>query len=169
MGKYIRGTVDETLALGTLAGNTLVKADFDDAVTERSLISSLVASYSITNVTQIADMGPLVVGVAHSDYSAAEIEEWIENSGAWSEGDKVSQEVAKRQIRVIGIFNPRAGTAAGLAADVLNDGKKIKTKLNWILNSTQTLTLWVHNRGTAAVATTIPDVHVMGHANIWPR
>ncbi len=168
MGRYIRGNVDETLALGTLAGRTLISGDFDDAVNERTRISSIIAAYSVLNATPGGDIGPIMVGVAHSDYGDGEIEAFIENTGSWDEGNLVEQrEIGKRLIRVIGIF-PDEGGAALSVNKVLNDGKPIKTKLNWTLLQAQTLSLWAYNLGTTAFATTDPQVRCQGHVNLWP-
>ncbi len=163
-GRYIRGRIDEGLALGTLAAKTLVVDTWDDTVTERSLVSSIVAAWSLDELT--SNQGPIMVGVAHSDYTAAEIEEVIENAGSWTEGDKISQERAKRLVRTIGIF---AGedTQAGAADWTLNDGKPIKTKLNWILNVGQTLDMWAYNMSADALTTTVPILQAQGHANLW--
>ncbi len=166
MGRYIRGSVDEDLPGGTLAGKTVVGAGFDEAVQERTLISSLVATYSMNDYTPIASVGPVMVGVAHGDYSDAEIEEWIETTGSWDEGDLVQQEVASRKIRKIGVFEE---PAAATQNAVLNDGKPIKTKLNWILNQGITLKLWIYNMGTGAFATTDPRIRAEGHANLFPK
>ncbi len=167
MGRYIRGNVDEDLGLGTLAAKSLVTGVFDEGVSERTLISSLIATYSIENFTPGAGIGPLLVGIAHSDYSAAEVEAYIETLDSWKEADKIGQEVGKRQIRKIGVFRRQSGAAVDTQA--LNEGRPIKTKLNWILNKDQTLDLWVYNMGSAAIATTVPVVHCEGHANLWPR
>lgn len=166
MGRYIRGTIDEEMAIGTLNAKVVIAAGFDQAVVERTLISSIVATYSLKNVTPSPTAGPLLVGIAHSDYSASEIEAWIENTGAWSEGDKVAMEVGGRKIRKIGIFG---NTGSVNDAAVLNDGKPIKTKLNWILVTGQSLQLWGYNLGSGAYATTDPSVDAQGHANLWPR
>ncbi len=168
MARYIRGQVDEELQLGTLAARTLVAQVFDEVVEERTLISSVVATYTLDQFTSGAGSGPIMVGLAHSDYSAAEIEEVIENTGSWTEGDKVSQEVAKRLVRIVGVFGSEGGAGATLK-HTLRDGEKIKTKLNWILTTGQTLDLWAYNLGNAPLATTDPQVHVEGHANLWPR
>jgi len=166
MGRYIRGNVDESLVLTTLAARTLAAIAFDETVNERTLVSSLVASWSLDDLTAGAGIGPILVGVAHSDYSTAEIEEFIENTGSWDEGDLVQQEVGKRKIRTVGTFE---SAISGVAAAVLNDGKPIKTRLNWILLQGQTLKVWAYNLGTAAVATTVPEVSVQGHANLFPK
>jgi len=163
--RYLRGSVDESIAFAVLAAKDVAVEPFDETVNERTLISSLVAAYSLSNFSVTSGVGPILVGVAHSDYASAEIEAYIESSGSWDEGDLVQQEIAKRRIRRIGIFD-----ASDLATEdaTLNDGKPIKTKLNWILNQGQGLQLWTYNLGTAAVVTTIPVVHAEGHANLWP-
>ncbi len=167
MGKYVRGSVDDTVSLPTLGASTAVSEVMSGLVNERTLVSSIVAAYSMDNFTQDTADGPIAVGVAHSDYTDAEIEAYIENTGSWNEGDKVSQEIGKRQIRRIGIFT--GNISAAVDSVVLNDGKLIKTKLNWILLQGQGLRLWAYNMGSSALATTIPVVHAQGHVNLWPR
>ncbi len=165
MGKYIRGIVDEDLALGTLAAKTLLAGAFDETVVTRSLISSIVATWTLDNI--LAGQGPILFGVAHSDYTSPEIEEYVENSGSWDEGNKLSQEISRRQVRIIGTMVGEGGTGTN---DVRwNDGKPVKTKLNWILNIGDTLDLWAYNLSTAALTTSSPDLRCSGHANIWPR
>ncbi len=166
MGRYIRGNIDEGVGIGTLAGVTLISTTFDETVNERTLVSSIVATWAISNWTAIASNGPFLVGVAHVDYSAAEIEAVIENTGSWDEGDLVQQEVANRKVRIVGTLVP-AGSAA--ESSRLNDGRPVKTKLNWILNQGDTLQAWVYNTGSVATATTTPTLRVQGHANLWPR
>ncbi len=166
MGKYLRGVVDEEVALTTLAAKTLTSASFDNVVNERTLVSSVVARYSMTAFTKSTGDGPIMVGLAHGDYSNTEIEEFIENQGSWNEGDKIARERGARQIRMVGIFENPADEAESV---VLNDGKPIKTKMNWILNQGITLKLWAYNLGTSALATTAPIVQAEGHANLWPK
>ncbi len=168
MGRYIRGNVDEELSLGTLAGRTLVSQIFDDSVNERTLITSIVATWTLSDMTDGADIGPILVGVAHSDYTATEMEEFIENTGSWDEGNLVSREVANRKVRMVGQFGTPGG-ASSSGTMVLGDGKPIKTKLNWILNQGQTLDFWAYNLGDNALATTVPILQVEGHANLFPK
>ncbi len=161
MGRYIRGSIDELLALGALAATTLVGVDFDETVNERSLVSTIVATWALSDTTIAANRGPVTVGVAHGDYTDAEIEAVIENTGSWNEGDKVQQEVAKRLVRRVGTLTPDGQIA------LLNDGKPVKTKLNWILNQGETLRLWAYNQGS--VALDAGAVRIQGHANLWPK
>ncbi len=169
MGKYIRGNVDETLNLGTLAAVTLVGAAFDESVNERTYVSSVKAIYTLDLVTAAAGVGPLMVGVAHSDYSDAEIEEWIENAGSWNEGDLVnSLEIGKRRCRRVGVFDP-SGEVTTAATIALNEGRMITTKLGWTLLQGQSLRQWAYNMGTVAYGTTNPSFRMQGHVNLWPR
>ncbi len=169
MGRYIRGSVDEELSIGTLAATTLISTPFDNTVIERTLVSSLVAVWGIDDWTPAAGDGPLQVGLAHSDYSSAEIEAWIEATSSWSESDKISQEVNSRLVRTVGILVSPSAVGDGSGGSRLNNGNPIKTKLNWILNTGQTLRVWAYNTGSSAFATTVPIMRVQGHANLWPK
>ncbi len=166
MGRYLRGSIDDEVVATVLAAKDVVSANLGQTVNERTLISSIVARYSMTAFTKSTGDGPIMVGVAHSDYTDTEIEEWIENTGSWNETDQIGREVAGRKVRMIGIFENPIDEAASA---VLNDGKPIKTKLNWILTQAQTLSLWVYNMGTSPLATTAPVIRAEGHANLWPR
>ncbi len=164
--KYLRGNVEASLALSTLGSNAAIVGTVASSVIERTLVSSLVANWSLKDLTKVVSDGPVLVGVAHSDYSAAEIEEWIENTGGWNEGDLIAQEIAKRKIRIVGVF---AAIGAGdTDTAVLQDGKMVKTILNWILTTGQTLDIWAYNAGASGLTGTA-QLHTFGHANLWPR
>ncbi len=162
--KYIAGAIDEDVSLTTIAAKDVIKSNFDQAVAERTLLSSIVSSYSLASFTKASGVGPIMVGIAHSDYTDAEIEEWIESTNSWDEGDLVAQEVAARKIRKIGVFGAEVSEDDTV---VLNDGKPIKTKLNWVLSTGKTLSLWGYNMGISAVATTVPVIRAQGKANLW--
>ncbi len=165
-GTYVKGNIDIDTNLGTLAATTLQAIPVGDTVTEVMRCTSIDCTYALTDFTPTADVGPIVVGVAHGDYSAAEIEEWVELATGWDVGDLVSREISSRLIRRIGIFED-VSDPQGVA--VLNDGKPIKTRLNWELQTGKTLDFWVYNSGSAAVVTTTPDLTVKGHANLFRR
>ncbi len=166
MGRYVRGNIDIDMALGTLAAKTALLGA-SDTVIERTLISSVVATYSISDMTPLANQGPIEVGVAHSDYSLAEIEAYLELDTSWSETDLTDREIQSRKIRRIGVFDSAQGGALG--AYTIRDGKAVKTKLNWIVTGGQGVNFWVYNLGGAALTTTSPNVNIRGHANLWPR
>ncbi len=165
MGKYIKGNVDEQSELGALAGKTLISTNFDEVTREAARISSLVASWALEGFTVGPDDGPILVGVAHSDYTDAEIEQVIENSGAWDLGNKIAQEQAKRLVRRVGMFRV-SGQATGIMT--LNEGQPIKTKLNWQLNTGATLKVWGYNTGSGTLITGAV-IALQGHVNLWQK
>ncbi len=162
--KYINGNISENFNLGTLAGRTVLSKAVTDAVVDSTRCSSIKCTYAIQNMTPGATIGPIMIGVAHSDYSDSEIEAAIEAASSWDVGDRISKEVRGRLVRRIGIFD--SGDSIQKAAR-LNDGKPIRTKLNWLLSEGDTLKFWAYNLGTSALATTDPRVFVEGHANLW--
>ncbi len=165
MRGYIKGNVDENLALGsTLATKTLVAIDFDEVVTEKALATSIVASWSLANM--VAGQGPILFGVAHSDYTAAEIEEVLENTSSWDLGNLPQQEIARRKVRIIGQMIGEFDT--GTTDTRFNGGKAVRTKLNWMLKTGATLKLWAYNLG-ANLTTTSPDLRCSGHVNLFEK
>ncbi len=167
--RYLRGQINHKLQLGTLAAKVVIGSSLTDVLTEEAWLSSVVATWSLNKWTSAADDGPILVGVCHSDYTDAEIEEWIENTGSWETKDKVQgREVGRRLIRRVGSF--RANPAdAGTANYVLNNGRPIRTKCGWMLSTGQTLKVWAYNQGGSPLATTDPAVRAEGHANVWPK
>ncbi len=165
MGRYLKGNVDNDFSLGTLAGSTGILSANVDTVTEKAWCSSLKATWSLQGMTLGDNIGPIEVGVMHSDYSLVELEEYLELTTGWDEGDLISREIQGRKIRRIGVFEMPADGADSS----LNEGRPITTKCGWMLKTGATLTYWAYNAGTGALATTDPNVHVRGHANLWPR
>ncbi len=162
--RYLRGNINLDIALSTLVGNSGVSKDASDNVQEKAWLSSVKLSWAMDDLTDAAGEGPVLCGVAHSDYLLAEIEEWIENTGSWSEGDLPAQEIARRKIRQVGIFNSEVGN---LGTVVLNDGRPITTKCGWVLQSGETVRMWWYNTGGNTL-TNGAIGHVNGHANLWP-
>jgi len=156
---YVRpAKISASLPLLTLANLDVLGEVFPDTVDKPTFAVSMDGLWSLLNATP--GEGPIEVGVAHSDYSDAEIEEWIENQGSWGSSDLVGQEVAKRKIRSVGEF------ANDVTDEVLNDGKPIRTRLRFMLNAGATLKYWAYNRSGAAL-TTGASVSLSG--NIWLR
>ncbi len=101
--------------------------------------------------------GPLYLGVAHSDYTDAEILEWFNSQGSWDQGDKVANEEAKRKCRIIGMFPGQ------LANELLEDGRATKTTLKFMVEDGDTLNFFVINEG-GATRTTGGIVEIKGFA-----
>ncbi len=166
MAGYIKGQINETLDLGTLAADTLVSDTWDESVLETSIITSIEATWTLNQLT--GPQGPILFGVAHSDYTDAEIEQVLENAGSWDQGNKVQQEVAKRLVRVIGSF--ASTEQASAPQDVnFNDGKPVKTKLNWKLQTGDTLKMWAYNISAASLASTAPIMRANGFAHLFQQ
>ena len=163
--RYIRGNIDQRFSLGALGIETLVGENNGDSVSESTFISSLKATWAMANFTKAAGDGPILVGVAHSDYSDAEIEAWVELQSGWNVPDLVSRETSARLIRRVGVFDIPIDTGDAV---VLNDGRPIHTKLKWSLSSNQTLKFWAYNTGASAL-TSGTVVLINGFANLWPR
>ncbi len=164
--RYLRGNIDHKLELGTLGANTVIKTNVADSVVDTAWMSSVKATWSLTGFTKGADDGPILVGIAHSDYATTEIEEFVENiTGSWDAGDLVSQEIAKRKIRLVGMLGiPPAVDES----DVLNDGRLLNKKAGWMLSPADTVGIWAYNAGDSPL-TTGAEIRVQGHANLWPR
>ncbi len=165
-GKYprrsvLKGHANESLALLNLATNTLIGETFDESPDEEVFALSMEAVHTIRDL--VVAQGPVVVGVAHGDYSDAEIEAFIENAGSWDRGDLVSQEIARRKIRIIGTF-----AGEGATEESLNNGMPVKTRLMWNLVTGATLKQWAFNKGSAQL-TTGAIYAIEGHVWLKPR
>ncbi len=113
------------VALGALANVTVQTGALVGTADGAYRLMSTNLLWSIKN--QTVGEGPIVVGVAHGDYSVAEIKEAIESGSSINIGDKVAIEKGNRLVREIGVFS-------GLATEeTLNDGRPIKTRLNWAI------------------------------------
>ncbi len=132
-------------AAGTLANGAVATATVANTVDQRMWFMSQECTWGIRDFT--AGEGPIVVGVAHSDYTAAEIEECLEAQAAWDSGNLVAREQARRKVRTVGTF------AVASANETLNDGRPIKTKLNWYTQLGETLDIFIWNKSGATLTT----------------
>ncbi len=144
--RIMKAQFDEEFALSTLASNTVLGSTLTDTAQDKLFLLSSEGVYSIQN--QTPGQGPITIGWSHGDFTDAEVEAFLETTQGFSPGDKVAQEIQSRGrvIRIIGSF-------PSIAADeVLNDGRPIKTKLRFTLQSTETLRLWAYNNSGATLA-----------------
>lgn len=124
---------------------------------------SLDLTWTHMDIPNLID-GGLLVGVSHSDYTDAEILEWIEASTSISRGDKIANERANRLIRLVGMFPSLDGGAA--EGDIaLNGGRPIKIKLNWPIEIGKQVKAWFLNSSPTTISTG-SDLSCVGKANI---
>ncbi len=157
-GRLIKGHIDIDAVLDTLAGATGI-LDPTDVVDDRSFLLSVEATYTLNNLT--AGQGPLDVYLAHSDYTLAEVEEFIELQTGWGDADEISKEIGRRRIRHVGAFSGVANE------EVMNDGKPIKTPIRFVVNEGQGLNVVTYN-DSGSILTTGAAVRIKGHCWIKP-
>jgi len=152
---YRKLPVTQDVSFSTLAADALIGTVLSTTFTEERRILSAELTWAVEDLTDLD--GPLEVGIAHSDYTDAEVEEALEAGGAWDEGNLVAQEQAKRLVRMVGLLTEEETT--------LNDGQPVKTRLNWRMASGDTIRIWCRNRGdqltTGAVITTQGSLHTV--------
>ncbi len=137
--------VFNTQALGTLANADLISGELVGVADEEYRALSLKLIWAMKGAT--VGEGPVVVGVALGDYTASEIEEWLEATTAMSRGDMIANEQADRRCRRVGVFGNEG------VAETLNDGKPITTRLNWHIPEGKTIAVWAYNQSGATLTT----------------
>ncbi len=128
-------------ALPSLVDNKLEAAILLAVSDAKYRILSITMPWTLADM-QVANQGGLMVGLAHGDYTAQEIEDCIEANTSINQGNMIAKERASRRVRVVGTF-PSADNAEDDV--VLNDGKPITTKLNWVIPIGVTVSVWWYN------------------------
>ncbi len=139
------------ITLSTLADNTAVNGGMlGGNLTEDYFAFSQRAVWTLRNHT--AGEGPISVGIAHGDYTAAEIVAYLSLS-LLGPANKTQQEISRRLIRTVGVFD-------GLnTEESLNDGKPIKTPMKWVEDDGHDFIAWAFNRSGASLTTgTVLDI-----------
>ncbi len=153
-----RVRISPNLALSTLAAATVLTGPLTGSSDGAYRAVSVKNTWTLSEFT--AANGPVTVGYAHSDYSVTEIKEALEITTAISPGDKVAQEKANRLVRVVGTFPAEANSS-------LNDGKPIKTRLNWFIPIGKAVNIFAFNEDTAAALDTGSTVNCAG--DLWVK
>ncbi len=138
------------ITLGTLAAGSLISTGtLSGNFAEDFRVISVDAQWSISGYTPVTGDGPVSVGFAHNDYSAAEIAEALEVN-LLSPANKIEQERAGRLVRDVGTFYSD-GVVNDLAT--INNGNPVRTKLNWMINDGFELDVYAFNEGADALTT----------------
>ncbi len=149
-------------AIGALAAVDVISGAITASTTDPLRVMSVDLTYNWSDVGAAIDDG-MEFGLSHSDYTSAEIEECLEQSGSIDLGSKIAQEQANRLVRSVGVMSGNITAGGGLT---FNEGRRKKVKLNWRLSSGDTLNLWARN-GSGAVWTTGSAIVVQG--DLWVK
>jgi len=147
-------------AVTALAALDVVTSAITAVSVNRYRLVSVNLSYQLVDLGAVIDDGQ-EFGLAHSAYTAAQVEECLEATTAIDQGDKIAQERANRLVRSIGIFG---GAPQADGSLTFNDGRRRRTKLNWLMGIGDTLNLWVRN-GSGTIYTIGASVIVSG--DLW--
>ncbi len=160
------------LAAGVAALDLVKDQLTADSADDNFICTSVDLSYSavIEQAAEPNGVGPLLFGLAKSDYSDAEIEAWVENASGFTRANLIQQEISKRHIKHVGTFDfpsIETGVAAGkVKADLINNGRPIHTRLNWRIVEGTSISIWIYNAGdVAVVATSGQDIITSGKLN----
>ncbi len=145
--RYLQMTHDLTLT--ALAAGDVVQGDFSAVLDGEAWAVWAKGLWSIRNLT--LGEGPVSCGFAHSDYTAAEIEECLEAAASWAQADQIANEQRRRKVRRVAVMAHLTGAATGEV--VANDGVEIFTKLGWKIEDGQTMATWARNQDGAAPLT----------------
>ncbi len=151
-------TITPALALGTLTAGTVITTGLTGTSDAQYRLISADMVWTMHNHT--AGEGPISVGYAFGDYTVTEIKEALENAISISPGNKIFGERAGRWVRKIGQFSGND------PSEVLNDGKPIKTRLNWAVQIGSVVNMFAYNNDTNDFATGTV-VGAMG--NLWVK
>ncbi len=134
-----------TLALGTLADETVIKADLTAVFGEDLYIISVDALWALRDHTP--GETPLQLGFSHGDLSTAEVLENL-NAEVINPDDIIAKERARRPVRTVGHFSK-----GGVGEQTLNDGKLLRTKVKFMVGNGFSLSFWVCNRNGSSLTT----------------
>ena len=148
-------------AIGALASLDVIEFGITDLATSPLRVISADLSFALTDMAAFIDDGQ-EFGLAHSDYSAAEIEECLEATGSFNVTDKIAAERANRLVRSLGTFV--SGGASTDSSQSYNEGKPIHVKLNWHMGVGMGLVIWVRN-GSDTIYTSGTNIMATGH--LW--
>ncbi len=132
------------LALGTLASDTVLDIASVAVATEPYRCVTMKNTWTLIGLT--GGEGPITVGYAHADYTTTEVKECLESFASVSRQDKIANERANRLVRIVGTFQ-------SIGSSILNDGRPIKTRLNWWIGIGQTVRVFAYNEGTGTLTT----------------
>ncbi len=148
--------ITPALALSTLAALTVITTGLTGTSDAQYRLVTSQLTWLMDGMA--AGDGPITVGYAHNDYTVTEIKEALESANSISPGDKVAQERNNRLVRKVGVLSAESPE--------LNDGKPIKTRLNWAIQIGSAVNLFAYNDSGATLSTGA-NLNTMG--TLWVK
>ncbi len=143
---FVAIPVEGSLSLSTLAfGAVLESGLIGSDLTEDLYAISVDLDVEVTGLTA-GEGEPMMVYVAHSDYSSTEINEHIDVTFL-GPGNKIEQERARRLVRIVGQLKSESEAATRLKMPTK------RTKLKFVIQNGKILSIAVNNRSGAALTT----------------
>ncbi len=136
---------DAQIALATTANQVVVTSGLTGTSANPYRCKSVKVTWNLKNLTP--GQGPILFGYAHSDYSVGEIKECLEVGTSIDRGDKVALEQANRLVRLVGSFDGL------LSEEKFNEGRPMKTKLNWAIGIGDEVSMFIYNDSGGAFTT----------------
>lgn len=137
-------STDNVMSLGALAADTGILAPLTSGsvnLGENYWCTSIDLWLTVRGAS--VGEGPVSIYVCHSDYSLAEIEEYIEGTTQFSPLDLVGREIARRKIRLVTTI---AQTAVNIE---VNEGRPYRVPIRWMCHGGTTgIVLCAYNTDT---------------------
>ncbi len=143
-GRLVALPFNTQLALSTLGDETIVEVDLTTVLAEDFFAISCDLAVSVDGNTTTEN--PLEFGVAHGDYTVAELKEYV-NANLTDPSDKIAQEHSRRLVRRFGTFS---------ATDVNwspNNGMEKRIPLRFSIGDGKSLIGWCMNHSGAGMNT----------------
>ncbi len=139
-------------ALGALADDGVISSALNGVLTHDFYAISADLTAAVTGLTA-GEGDPSRVGFAHGDYSDAEIAAKL-NLALLGPGNKIAQEISRRQIRTAANFHGDALNTQTSMNLIGRDGSRlIRTALKFMIQSGQELQIWFQNQHGGTLTT----------------
>lgn len=156
--------LQENLDAGALGADALISGELIPASDSAYRLSSLDVMSMWTDIAAVID-GGAAFGFALGDYTDTEMFEALTASASISRGDLIAIEKAGRKVRLVGNF-PSSPSAAPDGGVNFNEGRRKKTKLNWMVPIGETVKLFIWNQSDT-IWSTGSKLTCIGNANVF--
>ncbi len=143
---------NDQITLGALNANAAIKQANPLVLAEDFRVLKSEHYLTMESATFVAGDGPIIVGIANNELSAAEIAGCLNTDGPLNRNDRGNTETAMRAVFPF-IQMPFVENAVGLAPGIPNDGAPVKDTHRWTYSNPEGFTLFAFNHGGSALTT----------------